>query len=70
MNKPPFGSRRPEDEELFKNPSIDASIVPDRVSPPLEGYFRIPAIWVGEEHSAGLVGGLNPPIHHHVVIEK
>lgn len=43
----PWGFRSPVDEPLFARPGADDSIVPDRISPTIEGYFRVPAIWAG-----------------------
>ena len=49
MEEPPSGYRRPEDEALFRQQTEDTSIEPDLVTPAVEGYFRIPAVWVGQE---------------------
>ncbi|MXW59002.1 MAG: hypothetical protein F4X68_10010 [Acidimicrobiia bacterium] len=47
----PRGYRNPEDEPLFKRATNDPSICPDTVTASVEGYFRVPAIWIGEEPS-------------------
>lgn len=67
---PPWGERRPEDERLFKQRTDDPEIVPDRVSPAIEGYFRIPPVWIGEAPPPGSVRVLNPSVHHAVVLRK
>ncbi len=69
MDNPPQAYRSPEDEPLFKKPTDDPSIQPDRVSPAVEGYFRIPAVWIGEEPDPESVSILNPEIHHTVVFK-
>ncbi|MDE0159049.1 MAG: hypothetical protein OXI02_06710 [Candidatus Dadabacteria bacterium] len=69
MDKPPQAYRSTDDESLFKKPTDDPSIKPDRVSPGVEGYFRIPAVWVGEEPDPDSVSILNPDIHHAVVFK-
>ena len=70
MEKPPWGYRQPEDEHLFTQPTNDRSIVPDRVSPAVEGYFRVPAVWIGDAPDPNAVRVLNPPVHHAVVLTK
>jgi hypothetical protein len=70
MEEPPWGYRRPEDELLFKQQTQDATIKPDRVSPAVEGYFRIPAVWIGTAPESGSVRVLNPSIHHAAVFKK
>lgn len=42
----------------------------DRVSPAINGYYRIPAIWVGSRPKPPLVRYLNPEIHHETVLRK
>ena len=68
MDEVPRGFRSAEDESLFKKPTDDPAICSDRVSPAVEGYFRIPAVWVGEAPDPVLVVNLNPRIHHAVVL--
>ena len=43
------GFRAPEDEPLFKQQTEERGITPDSMTAGVEGYFRNPAIWVGEE---------------------
>lgn len=52
------------------NPRADPGIVPDRVSPAVEGYFRIPAVWIGDAPDPESVRILNPSIHHAVMLRK
>ena len=70
MEKPPRGVRRPEDEPLFRAPSDDKTIKPDTVSPAVEGYFRVPSIWVGEEPCLDSEKGFNSQGYLEVVFEK
>jgi hypothetical protein len=70
MKKPPRTHRRPRDEPLFTQPSNDPTIVPDGFSPTVEGYFRIPAVWIGDAPDPDTVLILNPPVHHEVVLKK
>lgn len=43
---------------------------PDQTSPTINGYFRIPAIWVGEAPPLDQVRLLNSDIHHQTVIRR
>ena len=70
MAKMPKGTRNPEDESLFKQPTDDPTIQPDRVTPAVEGYFRIPAVWIGEKPDDASVLELNPQVHHAVVVKQ
>ena len=70
MNKSPKAYRSPDDEPLFENPTGDPAIVPDRVSPAVEGYFRIPAVWIGKEPDPKSVSVLDPNIHHAIVLKQ
>ena len=70
MEKIPQAYRLPEDEPLFRKPSDDRTITPDTVSPAIEGYFRIPPVWIGEEPPPASVSSLDPRIHHAVAIKK
>jgi hypothetical protein len=70
MDEPPLGYRLPEEEHLFKRPTRDRSIVSDCVSPAVEGYFRIPPVWVGDAPDRRDVALLNPSVHHAVVYRK
>lgn len=49
---------------------MDPSIQLDMVTPAVEGYFRIPSIWVAEEPASEVVRSLNPAIHHQIVLRK
>ena len=64
------GIRNPEDEALFKQPTDDPTIQPDTVTPAVEGYFRIPAVWIGEKPDDASVLELNPQVHHAVVVKQ
>lgn len=62
--------RLPEEEHLYRSASNNPLIQVDLVSPAVEGYFRVPAIWVGEKPVDALVAKLNPSVHHQVVLKK
>ena len=64
------GFRSAEDEPLFKRHTNDPAIMPDTITPRVEGYFRIPAVWIGENPDPASVQFLNPQIHHAVVLKK
>jgi hypothetical protein len=57
-------------ELAFKRETDDPTIVPDRVSPAVEGYFRIPAVWIGQAPDPDIVRVLNPLVHHAVALRK
>ena len=61
------GFRAPEDEPLFKQETEDPAIVPDKMTASVEGYFRIPAIWVGEKPDSNAQVSLNKAIRQPVV---
>ena len=62
--------RSPDDEHLFSKPTDDLTIVPDRITAAVEGYFRIPAVWIGEEPDPQSVELLNPDVYHAVMLKK
>lgn len=64
------GQRTPEDDILFRTPTKDRAIVPDGITPAVEGYFRIPAVWIGDVPDSDSTIYLNPRVHHRVVTER
>ena len=70
MSRIPRGTRTEVDEPLFKQSSDDRSIVPDKVTPAVEGYFRMPAVWIREMPDEDAILRLNPLVHHEVVVER
>ncbi len=64
------GYRSHEDAPLFRSRRDDPSIVPDRVSAAVEGYFRIPPVWIGEAPHPTEAATLNPAVHHSVVLRR
>ena len=70
MEEPKKGKRTPEHEKLYQTSAGNTLIEPDRVSPAIEGYFRIPAVWIGTVPAPGEVGHLNPPVHHEIKFQK
>ena len=70
MTPVPRGTRREVDVSLFRQQSDDPTIKPDTVTPAVEGYFRIPAVWVGDKPDDASVLKVNPSVHHAVVVDK
>jgi hypothetical protein len=70
MTTPAKGYRDPNDEALFRTASENPAVVPDRVSPAVEGYFRIPAVWIGNAPDASEIAVLNPIVHHATALRK
>ena len=70
MKEPTRKVPKQKDRAIFQQRSCDPAIVPDRVSPAVEGYFRMPAVWIGEKPDSACVRGLNPIVHHAVVLSK
>lgn len=69
--QPPYAVRDPHKEWMYTTRSSDFSrLVPDSVSAAVEGYFRFPAIWVGEPPQDEQAKFLNPTIHHAIVYRK
>jgi len=66
----PTGYRDYRNEAQYRQPGRDLRIIPDMVSPSVEGYFRFPAVWIGEEPEAASVRILNPAVHHEIVCEN
>ena len=64
------GYRSPEDEPLFRRATDDPSIHPDTVTASVEGYFRVPAIWIGEGQEDPSASWLDPDVHHTVVVTR
>lgn len=70
MEEHPTGYRESSHEALYKKLVHDPRIQMDMVSPSIEGYFRIPAVWIGEKPDPASVLRLNPRVHHEVVFTK
>ena len=70
MDEVPWCFRLKEDEHLFRRKPEDPFIQVDLVSPPIEGYFRLPPVWIGDEPQADQVARLNPSVHHEKVYQK
>lgn len=66
----PVGYRDPNHEALYGTNVQDPLIQMDMVSPSIEGYFRMPAVWIGETPQPHSVLKLNPHIHHRMVFSK
>lgn len=70
MTKATPGARVPDHEELYSRPCDDPLIHSDMVSPAVEGYFRIPAIWVGQEPKSDETLRLRDSVHHEIVVRR
>jgi hypothetical protein len=70
MTSAPKGYRPSADEAIFRKPTENRAVVPDRVSPAVEGYFRIPAVWIGEAPEPAEAAVLNPRVHHTEAVRK
>jgi hypothetical protein len=70
MEEAPRGVRVPAEEAIYRSRTNDPLIQLDMVAPAVEGYFRIPSIWVGEEPTPETVKRLNPAVHHHIVLKQ
>ncbi len=68
MDEVTQAKRLAEDEPLFKKPTDDPTIIPDSVSPAIEGYFRIPPVWIGKEPEPASLESFNPQICHEIVL--
>ena len=69
MGKVPRGVQLPEQVQSFEDLSVESSKIPDTFTPSIEGYFRVPPIWVGEKPEPESVRNLNLQIHHSVALE-
>ena len=70
MTKIPRGTRSPDDEHLFQHPTDDPTIRLDSITAAVEGYFRVPAVWVGARPDDASVLKLDPAIHHAEVMTE
>ena len=66
----PQGFQSAKEGPLFKKIMDDPTITPDRATAAVEGYFRIPAVWIGKFPVPESVLTLTPQIHHAVVLRK
>ena len=69
MGRVPRGKPLPEDEQHSEAASGDKTIISNTRTPAIEGYFRVPSIWVGREPDPESVRNLNLQIHHEVVLD-
>lgn len=70
FEQPPAGVRKPEDQHLYAGQANSPLIQVDLVSPSIEGYFRIPAVWIGERPPLEAVMKLNPSVHHAIAYRR
>ena len=70
MTRFPRGVRRTEDEQLLRRPPKEPGIKSDTITPTVEGYFRLPAVWIGDRPDDESVLTFDPLIHHSVVIDR
>ena len=64
------GYRSTEDEPLFKQATDDLTIHSDTVTAGVEGYFRVPAIWIGKRPPDATVTSLGPEVHNSEVVAR
>lgn len=69
FEKPPAGIHKAEHKHLYASRIRDPLIQLDMVSPSIEGYFRIPAVWIGEAPAPETVRKLNPAVHHAIMYQ-
>ena len=69
MSKVPRGAPLPERAQTEEKLSDDSAIVSETITPAIEGFFRVPPIWVGEKPAPESVRTLNPQVHHSVIVE-
>ncbi len=69
-NKIQRAVRRPEDKQALRQKPSDPALVVDSVTAAIEGYFHLPAVWVGKEPPQDSVLNLNEQVHHEVVLTK
>ena len=70
MDKIVRGRRPDAEDHIYQVPSDDPTIRPDTVTPGFEGYFRLPAIWVGERPYDTSATTFSPNVHHEIVFEE
>ena len=70
MDKIPRATRQADNDSVYRQPAKTPNIKTDKVTPAVEGYFRIPAVWIGEMPESASILKLNPQVHHAVVVEK
>jgi hypothetical protein len=70
MGKVQKGRRKGENDALFTKPTTKEGVTPDRVSPAVEGYYHLPARWIGEQPNSNLVTKFNPTILHETVLSR
>lgn len=49
----PKAYRDEQNPDIYRDPANLGKLEPDRVPPVVQGYFRIPAVWIGEEPETG-----------------
>lgn len=69
MGKVPRGTSLAEQGQSEEKLYNESAIVPETITPSIEGYYRVPPIWVGEKPEPESVRTLNPPVHHSVIVE-
>ena len=70
MGRVPRGTPLTEQGQSEEKLSDTSAIVPETITPSVEGYFRVPPIWVGEKPAPESVRTLNPHVHHLEIVEK
>ena len=70
MGRVPRGTPLAEGAQSEEKLSDGSAIVPETITPSVEGYFRVPPIWVGEKPAPESVRTLNSQVHHSVIVES
>ncbi|MDE2686437.1 MAG: hypothetical protein OXI16_02910 [Chloroflexota bacterium] len=70
MEKIVRGLRPDGEDHTYQVSTDDPTVQPDTVTPGYEGYFRLPAIWVGERPDEASVTTFSTNVHHEVIIEE
>lgn len=68
-SRAPVGYRDPAHEELYRTAGIDPRVQKDYFSPSIEGYFHLPAVWVGARPQPEPTR-FDARIHHEVVLSR
>lgn len=68
--EPPRAVRPLGQDQLFRAPSSNPLVEPDRVGPVVEGYFHLPPAWIGSAPAEAEVSSLNPSVHHEPMFQR
>lgn len=66
----PTAERSPEDEKRYQTESWGDEIAPHSISPLVEGYYRLPAVWLGREPEEQEQLKFDARVHCELVVER